>query len=99
MMKRPMSGGAEGVINRAAEQEPRSGHRPPAKGGVGNETKADMKGALEGSPTDHNPLRGAVQHLHEEHPIPYHDHGPHHGTDHHLRHEPLHGMKPTRGER
>jgi hypothetical protein len=53
---------------------------------VGNETKADMKGAMEGSPTDANPLRGAIQELGAQHPHAYHDHGPHHGTSEHRRH-------------
>lgn len=83
-------GGAESRINRAQEHEPRSGHRAPARGGVGNERSPDMKGALEGNPTDgmHGGLHHAVRELHEQHPIEYHDHGPHHGTDHHVRHKP-----------
>ncbi len=52
---------------------------------VGNETKADMKSTG---------LGGAVAELHSQHPIAHHDHGPHHGQQHHVRHEPLHGMKP-----
>ena len=91
--------GAAAKMNKAAGEEPKSGHRPPAasKGGseVGNETKADMKGAQMGQPTDGNPLRGATKELHDQHPIGYADRGPHHGTDHHLRHMPLHGMKPS----
>ncbi len=88
---------AEAKMNKAEASEPRSGHRAPAaaRGGseVGNETKADMKGALGGNPTDGNPLTHAVHELHSQHPIAYHDHGPHHGHTHHIRHEPMHGLK------
>ena len=93
---------AKGEINKAAGEMPKSGHmRPagPSKGNnVGNETKADVKGTQEGgsmAEAANNPLRGAVQHLHTEHPIAYHEHGPHHDTDHHRTHMPLHGMKPS----
>lgn len=91
----------EAKINRAEAAEPRAGHRAPAGKAhgseVGNETHADMRGAMDGQPTDRNPLHGATKELKEQHPIEYHDHGPHHGTDHHVRHMPLHGMKPTHG--
>ena len=88
--------GAHAVVPRGGE----SVHHPhPAgKGGakpvseVGNETRADMKGAIHGQPEDHNPLRGATRELHKQHPIAYHEHGPHHGTTHHIRHEGLHGL-------
>lgn len=33
-------------------------------------------------------LSGAVGSLHRQHPIQYDDHGPHHGSDHHVRHAP-----------
>jgi hypothetical protein len=39
-------------------------------------------------------LRGAVEELYKQHPHKYDDHGPHHGTSDHIRHEPLHGMRP-----
>lgn len=90
-------------MNKAAAQEPRSGHDAPAGSHLGkrpvgaNDTKADMRGALTGNPEQGNPLSHAKHELHKQHPIPYHDHGPHHGTDHHIRHKPLHGMKPSRG--
>jgi hypothetical protein len=84
----------EAKMNKATGEEPKSGHERPAHAaGVGNETKADMKGAQEGQPTDKNPLHGAVKELHSQHPHHYSDHGPHHGTKTHIRHEPLHGMK------
>lgn len=80
--------GGAAMINKAQASEPKSGHAAPAaaKGGseVGNETRADMAGTG---------LSGAVAELHSQHPIPYHDHGPHHGHSHHIRHEPMHGMK------
>lgn len=42
----------------------KSGHKAPAgPGGVGNETKADMKGAFKGDPAEPNTLRGAIKHL------------------------------------
>lgn len=87
-----MDPGSEGV----KESGPRGAQPPKTRSpsaGVGNETKADMRGAQEGNPTDRNPLHGATKELERQHPIKYHDHGPHHGTDHHVRHEPLHGLK------
>lgn len=75
---------------------------PAGPAGVGNERKADVRAAQEGNPTDkgrgvmhHEGLKGATAELHAQHPIPYSDHGPHHGTDHHIRHIPLHGMSPS----
>lgn len=95
---KPVAG--EAKMNKAEGHEPKSGHSRPAaaRGGseVGNESKADMKGAIGGEPTDGNPLRHAVGELHSQHPIAHHDHGPHHGHTHHIRHEPLHGLKPSR---
>ncbi len=61
---------------------------------VGNETKADMTGAMMGKPTDKNPLAGAIGELHKQHPHWYDDHGPHHGGTEHIRHDALHGLKP-----
>lgn len=93
-----MEKGKESEINRAAADMPKSGHRPPAPAaGVGNETKADVAGALMGQPTDKNPLAGAMRELHDQHPHDYCDHGPHHGTSEHVRHMPLHGLKPAGG--
>ena len=93
----------EAKMNKAEAHQPHSGHaRPAPPAGVGNEKKADMKGALQGQPTDgshvgHTHLGHAVAELHEQHPIAYHEHGPHHGTDHHIRHEPMHGLRPSKG--
>lgn len=101
---KPVAG--EAKMNRAEGHEPKSGHSRPAADhrgdDVGGEKKANMRGALDGNPTDgmysslvgHTHLSHAMKELHEQHPIEHHDHGPHHGTDHHIRHEPLHGMKP-----
>ena len=99
-MMKPVAG--EAKMNKAAESEPKSGHMKAAgpKGmssDVGGESKADMKGALMGDPTDGNPLRGATKELHDQHPHSYSDHGPHHGGSEHIRHMPLHGMKPSKG--
>lgn len=99
-MMKPVAG--EAKMNKAEAREPKGGHDRPAasRGGseVGGEKKANMRGALEGSPTDgghvgHTGLSHAVHELKEQHPLEYHDHGPHHGTDHHIRHEPMHGLK------
>ncbi len=80
-MIKPVAG--EAKMNKAEAAEPKAGHKAPAaaKGGseVGNETRADTAGTG---------LGGAVAELHSQHPIPYHDHGPHHGTTHHQRHKP-----------
>jgi hypothetical protein len=85
----------EAKMNKAAGLQEKTGHEPAAKAAKpGNETKADMKGAILGNPTDKSPLHGAVRELHAQHPHPYHDHGPHHGTTTHIRHQPLHGLKP-----
>jgi hypothetical protein len=87
----------EAKMNKAAELQEKTGHEKSSGGKAheaGPEKKADTKGALHGEPTDKNPLHGAMKELKHQHPIPYHDHGPHHGTSHHVRHEPLHGLKP-----
>lgn len=98
--------GKVGMIDKAQASEPKgSGPRvkrdapAAARGGseVGGERKADMKGALGGNPTDGNPLRGATKELHDQHPHHYSDHGPHHGGTEHIRHQPLHGMTPSKG--
>ena len=82
------------------------------KGGseVGNERKAEVKRVQEGgsraeaggsvphmSGPGETHLRHAMHELHDQHPIHHSDHGPHHGKDHHIRHVPLHGMKPSGG--
>lgn len=88
--------GKEGMMNRAEESVHKSGGDKRNTGhtaGVGNERKPDMRGAIDGNPTDGDPLRGAVKHLHSEHPHHHSDHGPHHGGTEHIRHEPMHGMK------
>lgn len=100
-MTRKMSG-KEGMMNKAEGAEPKSGHRPPAKArdNAGPEKHADVKGAQEGgsfaenSPTG---LSGAMHELHSQHPHKHHDHGPHHGTKDHVRHMPLHGLRPHKG--
>lgn len=86
----------EAKMNKAAETQVKTGHYPPAKpAGVGNETKPDVQGAQLGQPTDgmRGHLAGAVGELKSQHPHEYHDHGPHHGTSAHVRHQPLHGLK------
>lgn len=64
------------------------GHQPPAPAASpGPERKADTGGAIMGSPTDG--LAGAVSELKTQHPIAHHDHGPHHGRQDHVRHQPV----------
>lgn len=97
-MARMNKGGMESAI----AKEPRDAKReaPAAsKGGseVGNETKANVRGTQEGGSMAEaamNPLTGARKELERQHPHSYDDHGPHHGTTDHIRHEPLHGMHP-----
>ena len=43
-------------------------------------------------------LGHAVGELREQHPQHHADRGPHHGGHEHIRHMPLHGMKPHEGE-
>lgn len=69
----------EAKMNRAEGHEPKSGHRAPAKANAGPEKHANMKGALMGSPTDHNPLKAATKELYKQHPHKHDDLGPHHG--------------------
>lgn len=102
------------LINHAMDEMPKRGasEKPAAsKGGseVGNERKADVRGAQEGGSRaegrsetprigpGETHIKHAVRELHEQHPIHHSDHGPHHGTDHHIRHQPLHGMTPSKG--
>ena len=95
--------GKEKMMNKAESSVHKAGgdkrEKPAASRGrseVGNETRPDMHGALEGRPTDKNPLHGAMRELHKQHPHKHDDLGPHHGEKHHIRHEPLHGLKPAR---
>ena len=84
------TGEKAGMINSAAASNPKSGHAKPAgPGGVGNERKADMKGAMNGKPTDMNPLKGAIRELGAQHPHRHDDLGPHHGGTEHIRHKPM----------
>jgi hypothetical protein len=80
-------------INAAAGRGAGVGGQPPKSrantGSVGNESKADMKGALDGKPTDKNPLKGAISELKSQHPHGHMDHGPHHGDMSHVRHKPM----------
>lgn len=78
-MMKPVAG--EAKMNKAEGHEPKSGHSAPAPAaGVGGEGKANTSGAGIG---------GASAELRKQHPIAHHDHGPHHGTTHHIRHEPV----------
>ena len=74
----------EAKINKAESYEPKSGHNKPAGSGkgasmdTGDMGKANMAGAFS----------NAVAELHAQHPHAHYDHGPHHGTTHHIRHKP-----------
>jgi len=92
-MNKPMAGAA-GTISAAAGSQPHS--RPEGKskvntGSVGNETKANVRGAQE--PSNH--LGGAVAELKRQHPIAHDDLGPHHNRSDHIRHRPH--VRPGRG--
>lgn len=95
-----MAGGKAGRINAAQESVHKGGgdrrERPAGPKGtesaVGPQKRGDVKGAQMSNPGG-NPLRAAKSELHKQHPIKHDDLGPHHGTSHHIRHEPLHGMK------
>lgn len=77
--------GKEAMMNKAASEMPKSGHKAPAPAsGPGPSAKPDMEGALMGNPTDKNPLHAAMAHVHA-------DHSEKAGS--HIRHEPLHGLK------
>jgi hypothetical protein len=93
-----MTRGAEKIPHRTVTERPAA-----AKGGseVGNETKAEVRRTQDGGSRaearDSRPelrsggmgLKGASEELHRQHPHEYHDHGPHHGTTTHIRHEPV----------
>lgn len=63
--------------------------------GVGQEKKADMRGAGLGGA---GALGMACRELREQHPVKYDDMGPHHGGMEHVRHEPLAGLRPKAGQ-
>jgi hypothetical protein len=101
-------GGMEGRMNRAEEnihKEPKAGGRSHSAG-IGNERKADVRGAQEGGsaaeargsrPEVAAHLGHAIEELHRQHPHHHMDRGPHHGGKEHIRHERLGGMKPHGG--
>lgn len=74
----------EAKMNKAEAAEPKSGHDRPAGAGkapssdVGEMGRANMAGAFS----------DAVAELKSQHPHEHYDHGPHHGTTHHIRHKP-----------
>lgn len=83
--------------------DPAKPSRKPAASGsrtraVGQETpKGGIEAAMGGSVmAGDSGISGAVGELNSQHPHQYHDHGPHHGTTDHVRHQPLHGLKPTK---
>lgn len=100
---------AEGRMNRAEESIHKEHSARTRMGGshgkgsdVGNERKADVRGTQEGgSAAEAGGLRASLKHavheLHSQHPHEHDDHGPHHGGMEHVRHKPLHGMKPGGG--
>lgn len=103
-----MMRGKEGMIKAGASElhagvKRQTSSKPAGKAHgspVGNETKANVRGAQEGgsmAEASGNPLTHAKHELHSQHPHAYHEHGPHHGTTEHIRHSPLHGMTPSKG--
>jgi hypothetical protein len=95
----------ESRIDKAARKMPhREVSKPPAgdRGSgsdVGNERKADVRGAQEGGSRAEGccgstHLGHAVKELHSQHPHGHMDRGPHHEWRGKVRHEPLHGMTP-----
>jgi hypothetical protein len=83
--------GKQGEMNRARGMVP--GGRVATKvnvGSVGPERHGDPRQVQEGGS-----LAEAAGELRSQHPHPYHDHGPHHGTTEHLRHKPH--VKPNGG--
>ena len=101
-----MAKSAEGRMNRAEENiHKEAGVHPKPRGyeGIGDERKGDVKGAQSGGSAAEargtpgigaTHLGHAVKELHAQHPEHHSDRGPHHGSKHHIRHMPLHGMKP-----
>lgn len=75
--------GKEHMMNKASEEEPKSGHRPPAvaRGGseVGEETKAHVQRAQGEAGGMAGNMGHAVRELKRQHPEAHDDHGPHHG--------------------
>ena len=103
MTKSPMSG-ARGRIN-SAQSDVHAGREAKSKinvGSAGSERPTSPKGVQEGGSAGEaagNPLSHAIGHLRAQHPIPYHDLGPHHGTNHHDRHHPVTGGVYGRAKR
>ncbi len=99
MASKPMSG-ASGMINKAAAEMPsRETKSRVNTGSVGSERPVSPRVVQEGGSAAEaggNSLRQATGELKSQHPIEYHEHGPHHGTDHHVRHAPA--VKPNRGQ-
>ena len=97
---------SEGRMNRAEESTHKEHRAETRMGGshgrgsdVGNERKAEVRGVQEGgSAAEAHGLTGSLKHavgeLHSQHPHRHDDHGPHHGGTEHIRHMPLHGMRP-----
>ena len=69
-------------INRAQEHQPK------------DRVKAPVSSSNRGGDSGGSALGRAVDELKCQHPIKYDSLGPHHGKDHHDRHEPLHGLHP-----
>ena len=96
----------EAKMNRAENAEPKARVRMRVDGSqgegsdVGSERHAAIRAVQEGgsmAEESGNPLTSARHELKSQHPHEYHEHGPHHGTKDHIRHVPLHGMKPSKG--
>ena len=82
-----MAKGMSPVGRVAGASDPKANVRiAPHTAGVGNETKADMKGA---GVVGDSSLSGATAELRAQHPHAHSDHGPHHGGTEHIRHKPM----------
>jgi hypothetical protein len=101
-----MSKGAERRMNRAEEdvhKMPKAGGRPHTAG-VGSERpvspsvdqlggpKAEARGSV--IHDNEGRLGHAMHELKSQHPHHHMDRGPHHGGHEHIRHEPMHGLRP-----
>lgn len=76
-------------INTVVADPKENVRQKPHEPSVGNERKADMSVVGETS------LGGAMKELAHQHPIHHDDLGPHHHDESHVRHMPLHGMRPS----
>lgn len=80
-MMRPVAG--EVKMNRAESSEPKAGHKMPAAAGKSASSEAGGMGSANMS----GAFSSAVSELKSQHPHAHYEHGPHHGTQTHIRHQ------------